>query len=336
MLMYRSSKMVKTNEKPFQKFISSIRFFLILGQIFGMIPFSHTENKFRSSNATITRTICTVCLMVTLTAYLLYINVAEDSSLPVQKTANLLCIFTGTTFIATIWINNLLKRDKLMEFLLKIFDFDRQIPSARAAKIYQKISKQSMKYFLFKHFFLSVYIIFQLFFLSVESLLTQILSNIYVCLVTTCGSIWCHQSVTMVLMLKMRFVTLNQQIKTLTKCLELPAVETNTDQKLFILSKICSLHHHLSKLVTLFNEIFGVNMLTMFAFNFIAITVALVFGSAAIQWGDTRWWVYTFIVVSCCCYGIDCFYSCSVCHSTVEQVNMNLKKNVIAAVCRPV
>jgi hypothetical protein len=326
MLMYRSSKMVKTNEKPFQKFISSIRFFLILGQIFGMIPFSHTENKFRSSNATITRTICTVCLIVTLTAYLLYINVAEDGSLPVQKTTNLLCICTGTSFIVTIWINNLLKRDKLMEFLLKIFDFDRQIPSARAAKIYQKISKQSMKYFLFKHFFLSVYIIFQLFFLSVESLLTQILSNIYVCLVTTCGSIWCHQSVTMVLMLKMRFVTLNQQIKTLTKCLELPAIETNTDQKLFILSKICSLHHHLSKLVTLFNEIFGVNMLTMFAFNFIAITVALVFGSAAIQWGDTRWWVYTFIVVSCCCYGIDCLYSCGVCHSTVEQVNMNLKK----------
>jgi hypothetical protein len=321
--MYRSSKMVKMDEKQFKKFVFSIRLFLILGQIFGMIPFSSTGNRFRSSNATITRTICTVCLTVTLGAYLFYINTADDDSSLVQKTTNLLCICTGTIYVVTVWINNLLNRDKLMEFLLKIFDFDGQIPSTRVAKIYQKINKQIMKYFLFKHFFLAIYIIFHVSSFSLQSLLTQILSNVDVCIVVTCGSIWCHQSVAMVLMLKTRFVTLNQQIKTLTKCLELPSIETKTDQTFFVLSKICFLHHHLSKLVTLFNDIFGVNMLMMFGFNFMVITVGFFFASVAIQSTEMPWWTLSFVFVSCFCSAIDCFYSCDVCHSTIEEVNMH-------------
>jgi hypothetical protein len=64
-------------------------------------------------------------------------------------------------------------------------------------------------------------------------------------------------------------------------------------------------------------------LLLMFGFNFIMITVALFYGSVEVQSSQKDWLVGISIFLACLCCGIDCFYTCSVCHLTVEAVNIS-------------
>ncbi|KAJ3637018.1 hypothetical protein MTP99_000509 [Tenebrio molitor] len=123
----------------------------------------------------------------------------------------------------------------------------------------------------------------------------------------------------------MRFVTLNQQVNTLIKHFSnqdlSPIEKSNMSNKFLFLSKICALHHHLSKLIKLFNNTFGLNMLMTFGFSFVMITVSLFYVSITVQSTNVDPMVLVYACLTCICYGIDCFYICDVCYSTVEEAN---------------
>ncbi|KAJ3637021.1 hypothetical protein MTP99_000510 [Tenebrio molitor] len=126
--------------------------------------------------------------------------------------------------------------------------------------------------------------------------------------------------------LTMRFVILNQQVNTLVKHFsnqDLSPIEKNNNmtEKFLFLSKICALHHHLSKLIKLFNDTFGLNMLVMFGLSFVIITIALFYASIVLQSPHLEPTVLAYVFLTCLCYGIDCFYICDVCYSTIEEVN---------------
>jgi ABC-type uncharacterized transport system permease subunit len=134
----------------------------------------------------------------------------------------------------------------------------------------------------------------------------------------------------LIFMLKMRFVTLNQQVNTLIKHFSnqdlSPIEKSNMSNKFLFLSKICALHHHLSKLIKLFNNTFGLNMLMTFGFSFVMITVSLFYVSITVQSTNVDPMVLVYACLTCICYGIDCFYICDVCYSTVEEVSLFGKK----------
>jgi hypothetical protein len=325
---FRPAKMVKTGEELSQRFISSLRFFLILGQIFGMVSFTFAETKFRASKVLTVGNILRICTTLLLTLHMLYKMALDDVSPVVQKTSTILGICFGGVFVVTVWSSNLLNRHKFIEFLLKIVYFDSQIPTTSVLEMYRKSEKQIVKFFLIKLFSLATFIFCHSFLLLQRELLIYQLTQMFTCFLVIISAMWCHESTAMVYMLKIRFIILNQQVKDLVKYLanqhlSLVGQNKNTVEKSLQLGKICVLHHHLSKLVTLFNDIFGVNLLLMFGFNFIIITVALFYGSAEVQSSEKNWLVGICIFLTCLCCGIDCFYTCSVCHLTVEAVNIS-------------
>jgi hypothetical protein len=325
---FRPAKMVKTGEELSQRFISSLRFFLILGQIFGMVSFTFAETKFCASKVLTIGIILRICTTLLLTLYMLYKMSLDDVGPVVQKTTNIIGIWCGGTLVVNVWSSNLLNRDKFIEFLLKIGYFDSQVPTRCVLEIYRKSEKQIVKFFLIKLVSLASFFFCHSFLLLQQESLIYQLTEIFTCFLVMISGMWCHESAAMVYMLKIRFITLNQQVKDLVKYyanqhLSQVGQNKNTVENSLLLGKICVLHHHLSKLVTIFNDIFGVNLLLMFGFNFIIITVALFYGSAEVQSSEKNWLVGICIFLTCLCCGIDCFYTCSVCHLTVEAVNIS-------------
>jgi hypothetical protein len=319
------------DDKLFQKFISSIRLLLVLGQIFGMIPFSHREKHFRSSNTRIVGNIFLTCVVASFTIYLLYDCAIDTTGLPLQTTTNVLCLCSGLIFAVTILINNLTNRNKFMQFLVKFFDFDRQISTESVLRMYRKTKKQIVKYFITKHSILVIYIVFHIAIIPRRDIFSYKMMQVYACSLTVFSSIFCHQSFGLIFMLKMRFVILNQQVNTLVKHFsnqDLSPIEKNYNmtEKFLFLSKICALHHHLSKLIKLFNDTFGLNMLVMFGLSFVIITIALFYASIILQSPHLEPTVLAYVFLTCLCYGIDCFYICDVCYSTIEQVSFFGKK----------
>jgi hypothetical protein len=322
------------DDKLFKKFISSMRLLLFLGQIFGMIPFSHREKHFRSSNTRIVGNIFLTCVVASFTIYLLYDCSIDTTGLPLQNTTNVLCLCSGLIFAVTILINNLANRYKFMQFLVKIFDFDRQISTQSALGIYRKNKKQIVKYFITKHSIVVIYIFFHVAIVPREHVFSFKMMQVYACSLIVISSTSCHQLFGLIFMLKMRFVTLNQQVNnTLVKHFsnqDLSPVEKNNNmtEKFLFLSKICALHHHLSKLIKLFNETFGLNLLVMFGLSFVIITIALFYASIIVQSPHLDPRVLAYVFLTCLCYGIDCFYICDVCYSTIEEVSLLGKKKV--------
>jgi hypothetical protein len=328
-----NSTMRNTNDdKLFKKFISSMRLLLFLGQIFGMIPFSHREKHFRSSNTRIVGNIFLTCVIASFTIYLLYDCSIDTTGLPLQNTTNVLCLCSGLIFAVTILTNNLTNRNKFIQLLVKIFDFDRQISTQSVLRIYRKTKKQIAKYFITKHSIVVIYIFFHVAIVPREHVFSFKMMQVYACSLIVISSISCHQLFGLIFMLKMRFVTLNQQVNnTLVKHLsnqDLSPVEKNNNmtEKFLFLSKICALHHHLSKLIKIFNETFGLNMLVIFGLSFVIITIALFYASIIVQSPHLDPRVLAYVFLTCLCYGIDCFYICDVCYSTIEEVSLFGKK----------
>jgi hypothetical protein len=326
-----NSTMRNTNDdKLFQKFISSMRLLLLLGQIFGTILFSYREKHFRLSNTRIVGNISLTCVTASVMVYLIYNCAIDANASPLQNTTNVLCLSSGGTFAVTILINNLTNRSKFMQFLIKIFDYDRQISTESVLRIYRKTKKQIVKYFIIKYCLVVIYILFHIALIQREHIFNYRMREIYVCTLNAISSISCHQSCGLIFMLKMRFVTLNQQVNTLIKHFSnqdlSPIEKSNMSNKFLFLSKICALHHHLSKLIKLFNNTFGLNMLMTFGFSFVMITVSLFYVSITVQSTNVDPMVLVYACLTCICYGIDCFYICDVCYSTVEEVSLFGKK----------
>ncbi|XP_008195702.2 putative gustatory receptor 28b [Tribolium castaneum] len=135
----------------------------------------------------------------------------------------------------------------------------------------------------------------------------------------------CHQTIELVKMLKIRFVILNKQINNLIEYFQknkIGPVETKgTNKQLNTLNKICALHHHLSKLVKLFNETFGIVLLLMFGVSFVVIVITIFFFTANVQAGELYFMSLLNPILSNVTFVIDVVYVCDVCYSTIEEAN---------------
>ncbi|RZC41361.1 7tm 7 domain containing protein, partial [Asbolus verrucosus] len=124
-----------------------------------------------------------------------------------------------------------------------------------------------------------------------------------------------HQSVELISMLRARFVILNNQINSLIKSTPLIGEPT----RLLPLNQICALHHHLSKLITLFNDIFGVILLLMFGICFIIMVLIVFFTVVELQATHTNWFIIVLRIVMTLNFFVDPIYVCDVCYATVEE-----------------
>nr|CAM84000.1 olfactory receptor 2 [Tribolium castaneum] len=305
-----------TREKVFQKFTSSIRMLLIQGQIFGLITFGCSNRCFFPSKIRICWNVLLNCVYLFLCGFCVY-EFASDERIKLVIKAIIIMILSGCIiFTEGIWICSLIHRKKIVKFLDGIMAFDIQL---KQVVNYKKKKFQRMvvaRYVYYATIFTIITATSS--FVTIHNVIGQFLGY-FIGLITFVMSQHCVELVSMI---KARFVVVNQQIGGIVTYFStnLPKRETEVRKKSLDFGKLCSLHHHLSKLIKSFNEIYGVPLLLFFGLNFLIITQAMFLVVGQLQASQIHWQKIIIIVMSSVTYGIDTVAVCDACYSTIEEV----------------
>ncbi|KAH0821549.1 hypothetical protein GEV33_001242 [Tenebrio molitor] len=133
------------------------------------------------------------------------------------------------------------------------------------------------------------------------------------------NSALCFLAIELIHILRARFKVLNQHINTLAQ----QGTKKTRKQGILPLNKICTLHHHLSKLIKSFNEIFGVILLLMFTLSFLVIVLSLFYTTAELQSSVIVWMDAFYAFMTSVTFIIDTIYVCDACYSTIQEANLS-------------
>jgi hypothetical protein len=320
------SQVQKPTNLIFKKFTNSIKILLIQSQIFGLVTFSLTETKFRPSKIRTAQNVLTETVLLSVVVYFLYETVYDQKYPIISKGTAVLDFICGVVYLSAVWIKSLLNRDKFIKFLNKIVDFDMILQENCRIVNYQKCKKGVTRRLLMNCLFMTAYILFYTVFTTNNYNLYQRTGQCIGFVMSLVNSATCFQTVELVLILKMRFAILNQQIDEIVKYFETNRVNlvmhsSNVQDRALALGKICTLHHHLSKLVKLFNDTFGVILLLMFGFSFMIITTMLFYVTGEIE-TTMNWKSIIYVFMTGICHIVDTLWVCDACYSTAEEVRL--------------
>ena len=306
-----------------KNFLNVIKILLLQSQIFGLITFNCNEKKFQRSK---TRTLYSVSLIITyasLIVYSIYKIAIIDEPLSIYKTTDTLLLLVNGCYVCTMWACAIMNQDNLIAFLVKITDFDNQMPSHTIANIREHTRKRILTGMLIRYPVLILLITFLLIAALMNLKNHELVADAMGYILMVINSVACHQITELVLMLKARFHILNQQLKTIVVYFKnnVRTVYKSPKNQFLALSKVCALHHHLTKMVKLFNEVFGVVLLLMFGASFVAIVLAFFYCSGELQSTKIRWINLFWALFSCVSFVLDTIYVCDVCYETIEEVS---------------
>ncbi|RZC37788.1 gustatory receptor 28b [Asbolus verrucosus] len=316
------SEIPKIDEKLSTKFISSIKMILFQSQILGLITFSHTQTKFRFSKLRRVYNILAIFLYLPVTVLCVCKVVALERLKLIFKSTDIIILIMNAVYVTTTWVCAIKNRDKFIDFLEKIIDFDINLQADGVYINYKRNEKRILVQIITRLIVLFSVIttLMSVAVINIRHFLMSVECMAYFLLVI--NSAICHQSIEMVLMLKARYTILNKQIRSLIEYFKKNNIRTiGKNNKRLNLSKICAMHHHLTKLVKLFNEIFGVVLLLMFCVSFVVIVITLFYLTGALQAPRIRFWGIFNPILSNVTLVMDVIYVCDVCYSTIEEAN---------------
>jgi uncharacterized membrane protein YhdT len=312
-------------EKVTQKFVSMVKIVLIHSQIFGLMPFGFDETNFHPSRWNFSYTLLVLVLYLLFSIYSLRV---------VPNIVGLPSIFTASTIMAMIadlvymlccFVCCLVKREKLVQFLQKIMEFDINLQTNCIIVDYQKTKNKMLLRLVVRHSRFLVLGVCGCYLSPWKNLPIDRFFELYEPVLVLFNTAFCFQVTELVLILKARFVILNKQLSNLVDFFTLHSINTLSAQRIvrkksssFI--KICALHHLLSKSIKLFNRIFGLPLLLMFGVGFMMTVICLFFITVELQSPEIFWAHILYTALPCINIIIDTLYICDVCYSTIEEV----------------
>jgi hypothetical protein len=322
-------KVQKSNEETFKKFTTSIRTLLTQGQMLGIISFTCAESGFKFSKLKTAGNVTASCVLTLVTCYCMY-NFAVDPHLKmIMKTTYSIGLVCSGTFFVTTWTSVLVKKDKLVEFLVKIVDFDVKLRSNGLTINYQKYKTKMIRRLLLKYLLVALHLVaYVLMYMENKGYFhySMVAHGEGIVFMMVSQALSFHLT-ELVLMLRHRFQLLNGRIEKIVFASESTSFVERTSQnrRLFLtFCKICSLHHHLSKMIKLFNDIYGLTLLLQFSVAFLVMTMMFFYITGFLQADVVPWLQVSNILLLAVLYGIDCFRICDVCYSTVLEVSLKM------------
>jgi hypothetical protein len=307
----------------FSEFKDIFNIISIHSQIFGLMPLTFNKRNFYTSKPKSFYNILLIVLNLSSVAYSMC-ALPKFHFLP-NMTIKITLVGEAVSISGSI-IYSMLRSNKLTEFLRNIIEFDVNLQESCRVINY----KENRRNTLFR--LLKIYIFFVVYAVSEEYLspwsfyfikirLSLVLHGFILVLFNRA---LCFLTTELVQMLKIRFVILNKQLDNLVQDFNFQYANTLTTkilrQKFQHFMKIATLHHLLSKSITLFNDFFGLTLLLMFGLNFFVIVNGSFFASAQIQANEVNWKHLLFALLPCINSAICLFNVCDVCYSTVEEV----------------
>jgi hypothetical protein len=324
-------KVQKSNEETFKKFTTSIRILLTQGQMLGIISFTCAESGFKFSKLKTAGNVTASCVLTLVTCYCMY-NFAVDPHIKmIMKTTYSIGLVCSGTFFVTTWTSVLVKKDKLVEFLVKIVDFDVKLRSNGLTINYQKYKTKMIRRLLLKYLLVALHLVaYVLMYMENKGYFhySMVAHGEGIVFMMVSQALSFHLT-ELVLMLRHRFQLLNGRIEKIVFASESTSFVDRTSQnrRLFLtFCKICSLHHHLSKMIKLFNDIYGLTLLLQFSVAFLVMTMMFFYITGFLQADVVPWLQVSNILLLAVLYGIDCFRVCDVCYSTVLEVSLKMSR----------
>lgn len=320
----------KSSKDIFKKFLYCLRIVLTESEIFGFIHLTYTQNHFHLSKLNFFYSIVLILLYFTISFYIFFCNLFDKTLGMLHKVLILIINIFAGTYTITVGINNLLKRKKIAEYLNKIVEFDLKLQSETLLINYKKERKRSKINLITKCSILGFYLIYDFIIqknVPRDSLADYLVYYFLGIFLIIFNSAVCYQATEFILLLKVRYKILNKQLVQIVNYFEnnvyLVEKSLAVKEKSVIFSKICILHHHLFKLVKLFNEIFGPNLLQMFAVGFMNITQFMFLVCILLQSYQINWKNVFYIITLSIVYAFEIFYICRICSSTIQEVVFN-------------
>ncbi|KAJ3647884.1 hypothetical protein Zmor_019734 [Zophobas morio] len=306
----------------FQRFLATISLVLLHGQIIGLVIFASNGKKLYSSMWRKLYTISVLCIYLAFSVFCIYTILGVTDVPSVYKYSSYIILVGNALYAVTVCFSSIIitKKYKLQK---KIIDFDVQLQTTCVIIDYNKTKKRTICHLLERYI---VIILLNIYYhWSMErSQFGEKMGEVSAFFLTIFSSAVCYQAIELVWVLQTRFIILNKQINTLvaSSTMAIATTDTKQPQKIFTtLCKICTLHHHLCKCVKLFNEVFGVVLLSMFAVSFVVIVHCLFYTSIALQRSVMNWAEVIYADNSSLSFIVDSIFVCHVCYTTIEEVN---------------
>ncbi|RZB39733.1 7tm 7 domain containing protein [Asbolus verrucosus] len=308
--------------------VFTIKLLLFHSQIFGLVTFSYTETGFRLSKLRCVYSILLTFTYLSISVYSIHKILLADVP-PVFIVSGLTQLSINGTYVAVVWICSLMNHSNFIELLTKMFDFDFKMQSSCILLNYDKKKKRILFQLIARYAKLTVIIALFVFLIFTNPQFRKGMIAVTFQVINFINSAVCYQIVVIVTMIQTRFTILNKQISNLIEyCAPTNAstidsliTERKVKNQFLTLGRICSLHHHLTKIIKLFNDTFGVTLLLVFTVSFVAIVIPLFYTTSLLQAREIEWGYVFFTIVSSMNFIIDTIYVCEVCYSTIEEVN---------------
>ena len=317
-----------TTLKTFNDFSKII---FIQGEILGLITFSRTKSGLTPSKIKYLGNIFRGLAFTSFTCYFLF-RLTSSPYIPLfSKCTPIICYGYSIFYINLVLILSASNSRKFIEFILNVAEFDANFSLEKIVQ-YLTNRRKIQRYWLSKYVFLSVF--FVLFNTADNVNFFTISSSCMGSLLCVVTFIICQVTTELVLHLHFRFVFLNRRLLTIVRYFsnqELNSImkENDTKRMFFIFSEICTWHHHLSKLIRLFNEIFGVPLLFAFGYTFLVSAVSFFYIAGEFQKSEIDWVAPVFLLVVVLLYLLDTTRLCDACYRTVEEVSCFLSGVII-------
>lgn len=313
------SKLEKVKNKIFQRFLNTFQVLIWVDKCSGVTAVTYSNGQFHSSIPNIYGNIFASLIYLLLILYCIYGNINDDKLDTIHKTTNILLVITWGCYVAGIWLASAIKSGRFAGFLVAIVAFDIKLYEASGISLnYARKKRKLLIQLCLRGVFGSIYVFFYAFFFNSEQEFYDQLQHCIAFLMLFVNSVFCHHSAELVNLIHERYVILNEEIKKIVKLsYQLP---DKKPERILSLSRICSLHHHLTKLIKDFNNIYGIVLLMMFALSFICTVLSVFYTTGELQARQINWEAVFYDASTCITFIIDCVYVCDVCYSTIEEV----------------
>lgn len=311
------------------KFVETIKILIWHSQLNNLIVFNCNNTKFSLSIVRSGISICVATLYFSMSIFCLYNVILYKRSSVVVIICNSLLIIFSSIYLFTTWVWSILKQNNYIELLNELIKFDEKLELTITKLNYKLIRKNLEKRFVIRYIIVIMWILVEICYLSFFNIDINFYAEIGKCVKYVLNSSICFQCMEIVNLINVRFVALNTNLYSLIvkgrrKILDYPT-----------LCEICSLHHHLSKLVKLFNKTFGLILLLMFAMSFLNIVMIFFFLSVEFQSSIINLFRVIYNTISSAGFIIDTIYICNCCYSTIEEVlfqNVKYLKSILSFV----
>lgn len=288
------------------------RIILLQCQIFGVTPVGTQKNKVKLSYIQSFVNII-LALSMLISTFIVCDDIFLEQSRLFFQVINMLLLWSGSYFVIVVWICGIIHSKKIIVIFHYLSEFDynvlclKKLKNVKEPKIgWQHVLLQNSVALTQGLTFMVIAIIYFEKLINVE-----LLRCIYLVIKTT--SLLLINFI--IEMIFFRFSILNDKLREI-----LHDKKIQTKLCTFNLSKICELHHLLSKTIKVFNETFGITMLIFFATSFLIIVIVAFYLGGIIQSAKIEWMNVFFLIIFGGPFAADIVQLCHVCYKTITEV----------------